>query len=72
MTCPNKWALKLSSLYFCLTFTPCQCGCWFDTTKNMEICRYASESIRLACDYAYKDVRPESTLGGESEKKGKL
>lgn len=27
--------------------------------------RYASESIGLACNYAYKDVDQDSTLGGK-------
>ncbi|RWR85345.1 endonuclease 2 [Cinnamomum micranthum f. kanehirae] len=47
---------------------------WSDEIRDWESCsgklvtcpnKYASESIRLACDYAYKDVRPESTLGDD-------
>lgn len=33
--------------------------------NGCKLFRYASESIRLACDYAYKDVEQDSTLGGK-------
>ncbi|MQM06460.1 hypothetical protein Taro_039283 [Colocasia esculenta] len=47
---------------------------WADDISSWETCNkrtvtcaadYASESITLACDYAYKDVEQDSTLGDE-------
>ncbi|CAL9073437.1 unnamed protein product [Musa textilis] len=47
---------------------------WSDEVSGWKRCsatsmtcadKYASESIRLACDYAYKDVEQDSTLGDD-------
>ncbi|XP_058079565.1 endonuclease 4-like [Magnolia sinica] len=47
---------------------------WMDEIHEWETCgpksvacpdKYASESVRLACDYAYKNVTNNSTLGDE-------